>query len=304
MTIFSAREKIRIEGVMPERALLRLKRAGIDVFNVKKPQKNQIVFSIKKKDVEKVFAIYPKVCYNITEYTPYVATSLGAQGLAKYLEKAKKRIGFLLGILLFCVCTLYLDSYIFGVRFPVSSVYAREALATLEEYGIKPFAPYKKGREDLVCAKLLSLNGVEFCSVKKTGLWLQVEMRVDANEPQKPQKGDLTASRDGTLLAITALKGTPLKKAGDRVQAGETLVGAWFETVEGERTDVQAIARARIACTYEAIIEAEDEKSAFATAYLQLHLKQTDEIVSSFVEKKENGYQITIEYTVIETINF
>ena len=88
------------------------------------------------------------------------------------------------------------------------------------------------------------------------------------------------------------------------VQAGETLVGAWFETVEGERTDVQAIARARIACTYEAIIEAEDEKSAFATAYLQLYLEQTDEIVSSFVEKKESGYQITIEYTVIETINF
>ena len=56
MGFFSFRERLAIEGIMPERALLRLKRAGIDVFDVKKPQKNQILLSVKAKDCEKVFA--------------------------------------------------------------------------------------------------------------------------------------------------------------------------------------------------------------------------------------------------------
>ena len=53
------RDKILIEGLMPERALLRLRRVGIGVYNAKKIEKNQILFSVNKKDTEKVFAIYP-----------------------------------------------------------------------------------------------------------------------------------------------------------------------------------------------------------------------------------------------------
>ena len=42
------RMKVRfvIEGIMPERALLRLKRAGIAVYHVKKRQKNQILLKL------------------------------------------------------------------------------------------------------------------------------------------------------------------------------------------------------------------------------------------------------------------
>ena len=61
------KDRFLIEGVMPERALLRLKRAGISVFNVKKPQKNQILFSISKKDSEKVFI------YNLINIVYYFA---------------------------------------------------------------------------------------------------------------------------------------------------------------------------------------------------------------------------------------
>ena len=303
MMFSNVRERIRIEGIMPERALLRLKRAGIDVFHVKKPQKNQIVFSVKKKDTQKVFAIYPKVCYNITEYTPYTATYLGAQGVGRYLEKAKNRVGFLLGILLFCGCSLFADSFVLDVQFVSSDVYAREALAVLEENGVKPFSVYQGGKEDLICAKLLSLKGVEFCSVKKTGLWLRVEMRLDTQSSPKYTDGDLVAKHEGKIVALTALKGTALKAEGDFVKAGETLVGGWFEA-NGEKTKVQAIARVYIACTYEACVEAEDEQSAFAKAYLALELSQNDTIVCLDVAADGCVYKVHIEYTVIETINF
>ena len=60
------REKLIVEGVQPEKALLRLQKAGIDVFHAKKIKKNQILFTVSKKDSEKVFAIYPKMWYNIS----------------------------------------------------------------------------------------------------------------------------------------------------------------------------------------------------------------------------------------------
>ena len=83
MTFFS-RDRFIVEGVMPQRALLRLKRAGIVLFHVKKIQKNQIVFSVSVKDTEKVFAIYPNVCYNISAYTPFTVKQIGREGPIKY----------------------------------------------------------------------------------------------------------------------------------------------------------------------------------------------------------------------------
>ena len=51
---FLPRVRIAIDGIMPGRALLRFKRAGICLYNIQKPQKNRILFSVKKKDCEKV----------------------------------------------------------------------------------------------------------------------------------------------------------------------------------------------------------------------------------------------------------
>lgn len=295
--------RFSVEGLMPERALLRLKRAGIDLFNVKKTQKNQILLSVKKKDVQKVFAIYPKVCYNINAYSPYAVRFLGETGVGKTLAWLKKRIGFVLGALLFCAFSLFADSLVLGIDFVGSSVYAREVRIALEEYGVTPFASYKRGNEDLVCAKLLSLRGVEFCSVQKKGLRVLVEIRLTDLPEKGLLKGDMQAKRTGELLSLTALRGTPLKKAGERVTAGEPIVGSWFEINDGGRMSVEVIARASIACVFEEEIQAESEENAFATAYLKLDLSAADKITGKSVEKTEQGYLVRIAYVAIENLN-
>ena len=289
---------------MPERAIFKLKRAGITLFNVKKAQKNQILFEVNKKDVGKVFAIYPKVCYNRNEYSAYTARPMGAVGAGQWFEKAKKRTAFLLGALLFCACTLYTDRLVFGIQFVGTDVYARESKAVLKEYGIQPFSAYKSGNEDLVCAKLLSLDGVEFCSVQKSGMYVRVEMRLYENTQTKLQSGELKSRHSGKVVAITALRGTALKKAGEEVRAGETLVANWFVVEGKEQIRVDAIARASIACAYEAEIEAQDKETAFAEAYLALGLQKDDRITSKQITQTEKGFLVKIEYTAIEKINF
>ena len=303
-SFFTFRERFSIVGIMPERALLRIKRAGICVYNAKKIQKNQILFSVSKKDSEKVFAIYPNVCYNKNGTAPYTAKHIGSVGLGKYLAFAAQRTGFLLGALAFLGGTLYLDSFVFGVDFIGSAVYAREARATLKEFGITPFSRYQSGNEDLICSKLLSLDGVEFCSVKKNGLRVRVEMRLGEYGTRKLQSGNLYAAHTGEVVAITALRGTPLKAKGDSVQAGEPLVGGWFTKGEGEQVRIEPIARASIACAYEAEIDADSQEKAFATAYLALALDENATVQKTQITQMETGFLVRIEYIAIESINF
>ncbi|MBE7085705.1 MAG: hypothetical protein E7366_00935 [Clostridiales bacterium] len=300
------RERILIEGIMPERALLRLKRANIDVYNVKKVQKNQILLSVNKKDSKKVFAIYPNVCYNISVYTPYVTKHVGYEGMAKYLETAKNRVGLLLGGLLFLGSTLFFNGFVFGVDFIGSDVYKREVYMALEEGGIAPFHPYTTGNEDWICSQILRLDRVEFCSIKKEGLRTKVEIRLSPFSTSTLQKGDMIVKHTGEIIALTVLRGSALKKIGDTVTAGESLVGGYFSTETGEQVRVEPIARARIACTYEEKIEAENKTQAFAIAYLNAELGAEDCVKQTIVEstEQETIFYVKIEYETIETVNF
>lgn len=71
--------------------------------------------SVKRKDTEKVFAIYPNVCYNIPVYSPYTAKKAGTEGLLAAFEWSKKRLGVFIGILLFLSCTLVANRFVFRI---------------------------------------------------------------------------------------------------------------------------------------------------------------------------------------------
>ena len=294
--------RIRIEGLMPERALLKLKRNDIPLYDIKKTAKDRLECSIPPKYLEKLFSLYPSQGKN-TSYTPFTATDLGFVGAGKTLKKLSGRIGFLLGGLLFCVISVTAQQFVFGVEFIGSSVYKRETLAALDEYGVKEFGVYQKGNEDLICAKLLSLSGVEFCSVQKIGTRIRVETRLYSLPPKPMQKGEMRAKRTGEIIAITTLRGTPAKKIGDKIEQGETLVHDWF-FVEGKgQVSVEVIARVSVACVYEEELQAENKEQAFAKAYLSLALQESDTITNTQIEERETGFFVRIQYTAIQSIN-
>lgn len=297
------KERIYIEGLMPERALLRLRRAGIPLFRVQKTNATTLLVSVRKKDLEKVFAIYPNVCYNNSRSSSFTAKLAPKKGAAKWLHVLKNRVGLWLGALLFIGGTAFADGLVCGVEFVGTDVYARETYAALREANIRLFAPYRKGKEDLICAKLLSIDGVEFCSVKKRGMRLVVEIRTAPFGKESAKDGQLYADRDGVILSMTVLRGTALKKIGDRVNAGEPLVGDWFSTEDGGQVRVQAIARVRIACTYEKEIAAATEQEAFAIAYLAVG---ADSVVlrERSVTATERGFAVRLAYESVQTINF
>ncbi len=297
------KETLLLEGLMPERALLRLKRRGIPVYNVEKRKKNQILFQVNEKDSEKVFAIYPNVCYNNCVYSPYFVQRMESEGIRKYIQLAKRRVGILLGGLLCVVLVLLADPLIFGVEFSGTDIYAREAVTALEEAGITLFSPYVSGREDMVCAKLLSLPDVEFCSVKKVGHRVVVEVRTSPFPTPQTKTGSMQAQNSGRIVGMTVLRGSPLKKLGDTIARGDVLVGDWFEDVDGGQVRVEIIARVRIACTWAGEIEAASAEEAFAKAYLALELSPTDVLTSRTITENNGLYLVSFAYERVERWN-
>ena len=305
------KQRFLLEGTMPERALLRLKRANITVYDVKKPQKGRLLFSVREKDGEKVFAIYPKTCYNINGYHPYKITYLGYVGLGKTVKKLQNRIGAIIGALLFAGVCLYANTMVFGVQVVGATDYKREALIALKQNGVNIFAPYIAGKEDFICSDILSCDGLEFCSVQKTGLWLRVEIRKGNFSKTLTQTGDMQSLKTGKILSIDALSGTPLKKVGDEVQKGEPLVGAWFLRINGMgdevKTPTEVIARVKTECVFETTVQAEDAESAFCKAYLAAGLTGEEELIEKSVgenTENENGlFAVRIRYTAIQRWN-
>lgn len=294
--------RVRIEGLMPERALLKLKRNGIPLYDIQKTAKDRLECSVKSEHLDKLFALYPRPEHR-NGYAAFTATDLGVLGWGKRLQRIRARVGLVLGALLFCMGTLWAQTLTFDVEFVGSSVYAREALQALDEYGLRRFNTYKTGNEDLVCARLLTIPDVEFCSVQKVGTRVRVEMRLYALPPQKMTQGDMRALHTGTVLSMTALRGTPAKKVGDKIARGETLVHGWY-FVEGRgQVSVEVIARASIACVYETEIQAQSEEEAFAQAYLDIALQDGETLTKKELKKTENGFFVRMEYTAIESVN-
>ena len=295
--------RFRIQGTQPERALLRLKRAKIGVYSIKKPQKTELIFSVKSKDAEKVFSIYPNALYNKNGYSPFYAEKIGEYGVSALWKRIKRRTGLIVGALLFCIVTLFSNTLVLGVKVSGATEYFDEVQRALAEKGVKLFSVYQSGKEDEICATLLRLPSVEFCSVTKRGLFVKVDLRLSNFTQREMQRGDMLSFRSGIVTSITVMKGTALKSVGDRVEMGEPLVGGYIQTPSGEREDTCPVARVQIACTQEKEYEVISAEEAFAQAYLEAVNGGEITVYEKAIEKTERGYLARLSYTVIQSVN-
>ena len=197
----------------------------------------------------------------------------------------------------------YFDGFVFSVELTASTIYEREAKIALESVGIKPFSLFRANQTDLACAQILALDSVEFCSVKKNGFFVEVEIHCSPFESLRLQTGALITPRSGKLLELTVLKGTPKKEIGEEVRAGEMLVADVLSNEEGGQVRVEAVARAQIGCVYEANFDVETAEEAFALAYLELRLSDKDTVVNRVVEQRDNLFHVKVEYIILLAIN-
>lgn len=271
MTIFV---RYLVQGIRPEGALARLKQEKIPVFRVEKRDKDRLYFAVLQKDAQKAFAIFEDSCYNIQKCAPF--------GFARVLDTAKRRIGLLVGCLMFFVLVQVSSPLVLRIDVVgTGSRYAQEVIEILAANGIAPFHAYASDTA-AINAEILALPSVTFSSVKKTGYVVQVEVELEKDPPVRAEKTPLLALCDGVVESVLVLRGTAAVQVGDTVKAGDVLILP--QGAEGEVVPVAKVSiRETLVGTLPELILATD---------------------GDFIIEKIEGELYTVSRSVIHSIHF
>lgn len=280
--------RFRVEGLCPEGALKKLSGGNIPLFGIKKTGKTQLEFCIERKYRKKAFTILKDSCYNITETRYY--------GVLRLMHALRSRAGAAVGCALFLLVCSFSSRPV--LRIDVSGTgayYRREIVDLLGENGVKNGGVYDERKTPLLTAKILALPDVSFCSLKKSGNVLRVEVQVVRPAEFCARTGSLCASTDGKVVSVRVLRGEAKVREETQVTAGDVLVA---------ETDGAVMASVTLECRYGAFFETESEESAFAAGMLALgEVWERAEIEEKTAVPTDGGFNVEIRYLLAERMN-
>lgn len=283
-----------------ETALKKLKKAEIGVYNCKK-NGSFFSFSVKNKDLKKVFAIFSKPCYNIK-----AGNSGGRQG---FLKKLKSRIGLVIGAFVFAVLAALSNSFVFKITVCGSGSYlSPEVKRIVYEAGAKEFSLCQKFDAASATGKILALPNVTFCRIQRRGSILTVDVRTDGEHTGKAELNSLVSDRTGKIKSIVAICGTAQFSAGDTVKAGDKLISPYTVISDGEnerRIDCLAAGYCELECSSSVEYAADKESDENLQAAYAKTLLYADEILtrSHTVVKQSGGVIYLIEFTYLHKLS-
>ncbi|MBQ9730013.1 MAG: sporulation protein YqfD [Clostridia bacterium] len=290
--------RVIARGYPPERLVNKLRRKGVPLYRIRKKDKDRVSFSIEASKEQELKLACAEIGF---AYTALERFDLRREGL--------KRIPLLLGAALFLFLTCLSNRFVFRIEVLGAKGLENKILSVLNENGLKENRAYAFGEEEKISAKVLEIEGVSYCSIRKLGTAVKVEVQLSPFQSPSFQSGDMICKTGGEIRSITVLSGTPLKGVGERVERGETLVAGYL-TVEGEeekRIPTGVIARVVIARAYEKVLQAESESGAFAKAKFEafgVAVGGVQTIEKKEIIKTDKGYLVKMIYTVAESMNF
>lgn len=279
-----------------ETALKRLKKAEIAVYRCKKSGA-EFIFSVKDKDIKKVFAIFAKPCYNVR-----VVRKSRKERVLRFF---KLRAGLVAGAVLFVAAAVFSNTLVLKIEVSGSGSYlAPEVMQIVYDEGVREFKPLSNFNASAATGRILALPQVTFCNIQKKGAVLTVDVQVDDEHALSASKKPLVADRDGVIKSVVAICGTAAVAEGERVKAGDTLIYAHM--LAGEK-QVECIAAgyAVMECTGAAEYFAETEsEQSLKEAYSSL-LLEFGEITSRkhTVNPTEGGIIYVIDFTYLHKLS-
>ena len=290
-------KKVKVFGMNQARLLSTLVSNGVSVFNVEKISVKVMQFCVKNNECEKFFAITDKLCYNVM--TVYDT------GFGSKLIYCAKRLGFILGAIVFFVATVLPSLFVCKIEFlGNASVYSDKIYGYLQDCGVSIHVPFSKLDLDQLEVNLLKENDyLSFASLKKRGGTLIVFTELKTEPPTIIDSSilKLCSSVDGVVEGIKVYRGTAVVKVGDTVKVGDLLVDGVVEVKDTTvSSNVYATVNIVVTKTYEFFSEYDNMEDA-SIAYAEQECGQPAQY--SVIKKQEKGcfcYLVTAKFLVTE----
>ncbi len=276
-----------------ETAFKKLYRAKIPFYDLD-TRRGTTTFCVTGNNVKKVFAIFSHPCYNVC---------VVKRGTAAVLRRTlAARIGVLLGALLFTAAVCVSQLWVFKIEVTGSGAHlAPQVTAILAESGAQAGKPLNNFDKPLAISRIMSLPGVTFCSVQRSGSRVEVDVECGGQSMQKPSPLPLVSPVSGVVQKIVAVCGTPAAEVGQSVKAGQKLILPVFTSASGEVLSCICAGYAHILCRAEVVTHAEEAGESAAREAVAAALLYTDEpfdVVCS-VRPDTQGVVYTVQFSYI-----
>ena len=230
---------VKLSGVNLNRIYKECLNKNITMYNINRVDYKNIVFDIEKSKVKQVKEIAKNQNYEFFVMSQY--------GLAKLFCFLTKRIGIIVGVAIFLLTTIFSSFFVWNIKiYGNDRVEANQILSVLKNNGIKTGAIFLNGDYEKIEKQLLdNIQDLSLCSIIKKGsvVIVNVKEKVFWEELIDSSQSDIVATQNMTINSISVVQGTALKKVGDSVKAGETIVAGYFVDANGIKQECKANAK-------------------------------------------------------------
>lgn len=194
---------------------------GIEIWNIRADEEKKILwFNIGFRNFWRIHHIAVKCHVFPRVYKRY--------GLLFLIERSKKNLNFVLGVISFFTMLFFLSSRIWGIEVAGQNYYTKENIISyLDTENI--YGGMCSGRAD--CKKIeknirKKYDKIGWVSVNRSGSRLVVNVREMSKDDieKRGKPANLVASDDGKVVSIVTSAGVAKVKTGKKVKAGRVLI--------------------------------------------------------------------------------
>ncbi|MDE5864091.1 MAG: sporulation protein YqfD [Lachnospiraceae bacterium] len=212
--------KAEIYGFAPERFMNLIIKNDIVVWDIEGTEKGYIFYTGRRN----LMLMKP-----FLQKTNMKIKILEKYGLPYFLRQNKRRAGFLIGFLFFCLMVYILSLFVWEVKVTgENKLVADNLLRVIEE----EYVPLGTLKAKINCSELETALRKQYdeiswisCELKGTGLTVYLEEGM-APKMQKDSDvtGDMVAAKDAQIIKMITRQGTPVVKVKDTVKKGDILI--------------------------------------------------------------------------------
>ncbi len=279
-----------------ETALKKLSKANIAVYKLKK-RASRVQFGVQQEYSEKVFAIFSHSCYNTV-----IVKKSGVERLKIF---TKRRFGLFIGSALFVAAAVVSGNSVLKIKVIGNGEYLTPQIISIaESCGAREWSFCRNLDAPLMQSKIMALPDVNFCSVRRDGAYLLIDVRTEEEHTSRADDKPLASPIAGEVYRIVAICGTPEAAEGQSVNAGDVLIGAYELNAEGEQIPCLAVGFAEIKAKAELSLIFSEESEENAQSALKAAVLYSDTVLErSFkVSPCEGGVKYDVSFTYLKRV--
>ena len=248
------KSKVRVEirGVNIGKLYKILKKEQIPMLDICRKDHKTLLFTTYCSKQKKLIALLANSCYNIDVIEYY--------GLKKSILFLKKRLGYVIGAIVFAFMITFSNFFITDIKiYGNSSLSQKEITAFLKQNGVHNGTWITKVNPEQLSSSLSNeFDKISLVSIIKKGTSLIINIKEKQSLTKSDQSfGDIVAEKNGTVLEISVMEGTAKVKVGDNFKVGDVLIKGSFNDIYGNPVSCNAQGQIKAKIAYTATIDFE-----------------------------------------------